>query len=82
MQMHKALIGAVMGAGVLAFSASGALAYVACTGSVCWHAKERYTYPADGKVVIHEDSWKPAAGIKFREHEGRGYWKGDAWTDF
>ncbi len=80
--MYKALIGAAMGAGILAFSASGALAYVACSGNTCWHVKERYDYPPASKVIIHEDSWKPTAGITFREHEGRGYWHGDTWTDW
>jgi hypothetical protein len=33
-------------------------------------------------VVVHEDNWKAGPDIRFREHEGRGYWKGDTWTDF
>jgi hypothetical protein len=78
--MQKVLIGAVMGVGLVAFSTSSALAYTACSGNVCWHVKERYEYPAQSKVVIHEDSWKPTAGITIREHEGRGYWKGETWT--
>jgi hypothetical protein len=45
-------------------------------------ATERYTYPPYAGVVIHEDDWRAAPGITFREHEGRGYWHGDRWTDF
>ncbi len=78
--MHKALIGAVMGAAILAFSGSSALAYVICSGNVCWHAKEKYAYPAKAKVVIHEDSWKPRAKVVFREHDGRGYWRSNVWV--
>lgn len=78
--MHKILIGAVTAAGLMAFSATGAMAAIACTGNVCWHVKERYEYPPAAKVIIHEDDWKPAPSIVIREHEGRGYWKGDAWT--
>jgi hypothetical protein len=49
---------------------------------VCWHSKEKYTYPAESKVIVREDSWKAGPEIKFREHEGRGYWKGEDWTGF
>ena len=78
--MHKVLIGAVTAAGLMAFSATGAMAAIACTGNVCWHVKERYEYPPAAKVIVHEDDWKPAPSVVIREHEGRGYWKGDAWT--
>lgn len=78
--MYKALIGAVMGAGIVAFSASNALAFIACSGNTCWHVKEKYDYPKESKVIVHEDGWKPSASITIREHEGRGYWKGDTWT--
>lgn len=78
--MRKLLIGAIMGVSALAFSASGAMAAIACTGNVCWHVKEKYTYPAEAKVIVHEDDWKPAPSIVIREHEGRGYWRGDSWT--
>ena len=78
--MHKVLIGAVTAAGLMAFSTTGAMAAIACTGNVCWHVKERYEYPPAAKVIVHEDDWKPAPSVVIREHEGRGYWKGDAWT--
>ncbi len=77
----KTLLGAAIGGGVLALSALSASADVACSGDVCWHVKERYTYPPDSRVIVHEDSWRPGPTIKFREHEGRGYWKGDSWVD-
>ena len=44
--LSKALIGTVMGASVLAFSAMTASAAVVCTGNTCWHATEKYDYPA------------------------------------
>jgi hypothetical protein len=42
------------------------------------------TFPQDRHphCVIHEDDWRAGPGITFREHEGRGYWKGESWTDF
>ena len=80
MSLRKALLTAVIGASALAFSAPIALAAVVCNGNVCWHVKEKYDYPPSAGVVIHEDSWKAGPEITFREHEGRGYWKGNAWT--
>ncbi len=80
--MSKILIGALTGAGILALSANSALAYVACSGTTCWHVKEKYEYPRESKVIVHEDTWKPEAGVTFREHEGHGYWKGSVWTDW
>jgi hypothetical protein len=78
----KTLLATAIGAAALALSAASASADVACSGDVCWHVKERHTYPAESKVIIREENWKPSPVIKFREHEGRGYWKGDAWVDF
>lgn len=80
--MQKVLIGAMTAAGLIAFSANGAMAAIACTGNVCWHVKERYEYPPAAKVIIHEDDWKPAPSVVIREHEGRGYWAGDRWTEW
>jgi hypothetical protein len=80
--MNKALTGLILGAGVLAFSASGASAAVVCSGNTCWHVKEKYSYPRESGVVVHEDNWKPGPGITFREREGRGYWKGETWVEF
>jgi len=82
MTIKKALIGTLLGASALAFSAVSASAVIACTGDVCWHAKEKYDYPSSSRVIVHEDSWKAGPTIKFREHEGRGYWSGDRWTEW
>lgn len=82
--MFKATIRATAGAALLAFSSVAASAAIACSGDVCWHVKEHYTYPADSKVIIHEDSWKwgPKEHFTWREHEGRGYWRDGAWVTF
>jgi hypothetical protein len=79
--LGKALAGATIGAGLLALSTIGASAAVACRGNVCWHTHETYAYPPDAGVVIHEDNWRwgPRERFVFREHEGRGYWRGDRW---
>lgn len=55
----KTLIGTAIGAGLLALSSVSASAAVACTGNVCWHTHERYAYPPEARVVIHDDDWRP-----------------------
>ena len=80
--LSKVLVGAAMGAGILAFSTVSASAAIACTGQVCWHAHESYDYPPSAHVTVHQDDWRADPGITFREHEGRGYWSGDRWTDW
>ena len=78
----KLLLGAAAGAAILASSAVTASAAIVCNGNVCRHTHERYTYPPSAGVAIHEDDWRSGPGITFREHEGRGYWRGETWTDF
>ena len=43
---------------------------------------EYCTYPPEAKVIIHDDNWRwgPSERFVFREHEGRGYWRGDRWV--
>ncbi|MBV9556996.1 MAG: hypothetical protein JO254_07935 [Pseudolabrys sp.] len=75
------LVGGLGGAAAL-LQATTVSAAIVCTGNVCWHAKEKYAYPAESKVIVREDSWKPepSAKIEFREHEGRGYWRDSTWV--
>jgi hypothetical protein len=82
MSLPKILVGAALGASVIGFSTLSASAAVVCTGNVCWHTHERYEYPPSAHVTIHEDTWKAGPSITFREHEGRGYWSGDRWTEW
>jgi hypothetical protein len=80
----KTLLGATVAAGVAAFSATGASAAIVCTGTVCWHTHEAYEYPPTAGVIIHPDDWRWAPNERFtwREHEGRGYWRGDRWMEW
>jgi hypothetical protein len=82
--LSKLLLGAATGAGVLAFSALGASAAIVCSEDVCWHTTTIYEYPADARVTVHPDSWRwgPSERFRWREHEGRGYWRGERWVDF
>ena len=71
---------ATAGALLLAFSAGSASATYACNGNVCWVVKEKHVYPAESKVIIREETWKPSAEITIREpREGRGYYVGSEW---
>lgn len=64
---------------MLAIASVGASAAIVCKGDVCWHAHERYAYPPFAGIVVHEDTWRAGPRIRFREHEGRGYWNGNTW---
>lgn len=82
MRLMTTLASAAAGAALLVGSAVSASAAIDCTGNVCWHTHETYTYPPEAKVIVHEDNWKwgPTEKFSFREHEGRGYWRGDEWV--
>jgi hypothetical protein len=84
MRPTTTLASAAIGAALLAASTMGASAAIACSGNVCWHTHDTYTYPPESKVIIHEDNWRwgPTERFSFREHEGRGYWRGDRWTEW
>ncbi len=80
--LGKATLAAALGAAALAMAPTGASAAIVCSGDVCWHTHEAYSYPPEAKVIVHEDNWKwgPSEHFTYREHEGRGYWHGDKWT--
>ena len=80
--MSKLLTSMSVGVGLLVLSSFSVSAAVVCNGNVCWHTKEKYEYPPAAQVTIHEDEWSPGPDVVIRDHEGRGYWSGDAWTDF
>src|SRR4029078_12461074 len=77
----KSVLAATVGVTALACSTFSGSAYIGCSGKVCWHVKDRHEYPAQARVVVHEDDWKWKRREKYRwrEHEGRGYWRGSRW---
>jgi hypothetical protein len=81
--LGKILTAAVIGAGALALSAASASAAIVCSENVCWHTHESYQYPADARVIVHPDDWRwgPSEHYTWREHEGRGYWRGERWME-
>lgn len=81
MTLTKVLVGAALGTGVLALSAMNVSAAIVCSGNTCWHTHETYHYPSSAHIVIHQDDWHAGPRVVFREHEGRGYWRGDDSVD-
>jgi len=78
----KVIASAVVAAGVLASSQMNASAEIICNDEgVCWHTHNPYDYPLEAHVTIHDNEWHwgPNEHYTFREHAGRGYWKGDTW---
>jgi hypothetical protein len=76
---------ALMGVSAVALISTSASAEIVCNDEGdCWHVHTEYHYRPEFGLVIHPDDWKWKEGDRYhwREHEGRGYWKGDTWTDF
>src|SRR5579862_5991320 len=67
-QMRKVVLAAVVGAGALALSALNVSAAIVCTGPVCWHAHEAYTYPPEPHVTNHASTLIPEPAPTFRQH--------------
>jgi hypothetical protein len=70
---------------LLAFSPLSASARIICNmDGDCWHEAEEYTYQPEWRLTIHPNDWKWKEGEHYtwREHKGRGYWKGGEWEAF
>ena len=83
--MLQGAMAAILGAAALAATASTASAEIVCNGAGdCWHAHDHYTYEPTFGVTIHPDNWKWADRdhYRWREHEGRGYWRNGLWVTF
>ena len=76
--MLQVAAAAILAAGTMAVTSSAASADVVCNGAgECWHTHDHYKYDPGFGVVVHPDNWKwgDADHYKWREHEGRGYWR-------
>ena len=80
----KTILGGVLAASALTLTAATASAAIVCAGNVCWHTKDAYDYPERSRVVVHQDDWRWARHERYRwrEHEGRGYWRGGKWIEW
>jgi hypothetical protein len=82
--LGKTLASAAIGAGLVAITTMSASAAIVCSGNTCWHTHEAYRYPPEARVIVHDDHWRwgPSEHFVFREHEGRGFWRGDRWENW
>jgi hypothetical protein len=80
--LRRILSAAAIGAVVVMTSTFSASAAIVCQGNACWHTHEAYDFPHEAGVVVHDDNWHwgPHEKFIFREHEGRGYWRGGKWV--
>ena len=77
----KALL---VSAAALAMSVTGARAEIVCNDAgECWHAREHAEYKPELRLRVHPDDWQwgESERYRWREHEGRGYWRDDVWID-
>lgn len=84
MKLRTLFLGALAGAGALVAMSGSASAYVACNRfGDCWHTQERYSYRPHWGISIHDDNWRwRGRHYRWREHEGRGYWRNGVWITF
>jgi hypothetical protein len=78
-------IAALMSVGGMALISTSASAAVVCNqDGDCWHTQTDYNYQPAFNLTVHENDWKWKEGDKhaWREHEGKGYWKGHDWKKF
>jgi hypothetical protein len=83
--MLQAAAAAILAAGALAVTTTAASAEVVCNNEgECWHTQEHYTYQPSFGVVVHPNEWKwrDEDHYRWREHEGRGYWRNGIWLTF
>lgn len=75
---------ALVGSAAFALTATAASAEIVCNGEgECWHARQHAEYKPEFGVRVHADDWKwkESEHYKWREHEGRGYWRNGIWID-
>jgi hypothetical protein len=71
--------------GAFIASSASANAAIVCNGEgQCWHVPHPYRYARAYGLVVHPDTWRwgPNEHYVWREHPGRGYWRGGTWIVF
>ena len=74
-----------LSAATLTLTTTAASARIVCNQwGECWHVRDNFAYKPEFGLTVHEDGWKWGAGDKYRwrEHEGRGYWRHGVWVRF
>jgi hypothetical protein len=81
----KLIITSALGAiSILAITAGSASADIACNREgECWHVRETHHFRPEHGVKIYPDNWRWAKRERYRwrEHEGRGYWRKGVWIE-
>ena len=83
--LAKMTAAALLGISAAAMGASAASAAIACNGAgECWHVRRSYAYRPEYGVVVHPNNWRWGRHehYRWREHEGRGYWRNGVWLKF
>ena len=83
--LSRLTIIALVAACALAMTATSVSARIVCNeDGDCWHVHGDYDYGPTLGLTIHPDDWKWKEGERhrWREHEGKGYWKGKDWKEF
>ena len=76
---------AALALATLAASAQPASAMIACSKSgECWHVRDYYVFRPEFGVTVHPDNWHPDRHehVRWRDHDGRGYWHNGVWVFF
>ncbi|MGD0636229.1 MAG: hypothetical protein ABSA13_18795 [Beijerinckiaceae bacterium] len=76
---------ALMGVSAVTLISTSASAAIVCNeDGDCWHTQTEYQYQPEFGLTVHQNDWKWKEGEKhqWREHEGKGYWKGGSWKPF
>ena len=75
----------LLATGALALATTSASAEIVCNDEGdCWHVNGKMEYRPEFKLHVHPDNWRwgEKEHYKWREHEGRGYWRGGVWIGF
>jgi hypothetical protein len=80
----KLVVLAFSGLALLGLSSMNVSARIVCSGDACWHVHEDYDFPPGVSVEIHPDNWhwRDSEQFVWKEHPGRGYWRGEEWRRF
>jgi hypothetical protein len=76
---------AILAAGALAVTTTAASAEIVCNNEGdCWHTQEHYDYQPTFGLAVHPNDWRwgDRDHYRWREHEGRGYWRNGIWLTF
>jgi hypothetical protein len=72
----------LIAASALALATTSASAAIVCNDEGdCWHVRGHVDYRPEFRLRVHPDDWKwgHTEHYRWREHEGRGYWRGGVW---